>query len=463
MDVNDIRIKILAAKEETYLAKCRAVQKYQLPLVSLALNIPGWPKSNKQLRHFFFGTLAEFKSFTLANRLIISDHTEQIIENDNGLVYFCGFKFPESAAEAKSITEKFETSHQLGRFIDVDIIDKKCQIISSGKEKPCFICHSKSAVNCMRKKNHSINELKQFQHDSIHNYLFQKHKEKQSEILSELMLNALLAEISLFPKPGLVTPIDSGSHSDMDYNSFLQSTSAISNIFTKLFGEIIIEEKAFTFESLRALGIEAEVKMKNATGNLNTHKGAIFLLIIIGYTIANLVRNKMELSPANIKNTIKKFYAAINADPLNNLANTHGNKVRKNTQNPKIGIKAEILNGLPSIFEAGIPQLYLNQFSLRNTSKEKQITLIKTLLSIMSILDDSNILYRGNEKKLQLIKEKSNIALQALINNNWEPYENLCIWTKNKNLSPGGAADILVGSIFIYLCQINPNLKTYEL
>jgi holo-ACP synthase/triphosphoribosyl-dephospho-CoA synthase len=462
MDVNDIRVKILSAKEETYLAKCQAIMRHSLPLVSLALNVPGWPKTNKLLRKFFFDSVSEFRSFALAHRLIIVLQSEKILENYNGLTYFSSFEFPKSVVKAKEIAELFENDHPLGRFIDVDIVDSNSQIISSGKDKPCFICNSKSAIDCMRNETHSIKELTQFQIKSIENYFINKDKKKQYQTLSEILLNALLGEISLHPKPGLVTPLDQGSHSDMDFNSFLQSTSAISNTFTELFHDVLIENKQFSFEELRLIGIEAENKMKYATSNLNTHKGAIFLLLIISYSIARLLNIGEDLSNENIKREIRKFNSAIISDPLNVAAETHGNKVRNKTQNENIGIKAEILNGLPSIFEAGIPQLCIHQFSLQKSTKDKQKILVFSLLSIMGVLDDSNIVYRSHEKALQILKDKSHYALKTLQTDNWQPYINLCNWAKKENLSPGGAADILISSIFIYLCQINPNLKTYE-
>ena len=40
-------------------------------------------------------------------------------------------------------------------------------------------------------------------------------------------IRALYAELALHPKPGLVSPLDSGSHDDMDMTTFMRSLFAL--------------------------------------------------------------------------------------------------------------------------------------------------------------------------------------------------------------------------------------------
>ena len=86
---------------------------------------------------------------------------------------------------------------------------------------------------------------------------------------------ALYDELSLAPKPGLVTLVDSGSHDDMDAYTFMRSLFALRHYFGQ------IAEAGFDgadFAVLERLGIEAEARMLAATGGVNTHRGAIFML-----------------------------------------------------------------------------------------------------------------------------------------------------------------------------------------
>jgi holo-ACP synthase CitX len=462
MDVSKIHQKILASKEHTYSEKCLAISENQRPLISLALNVPGWPKTDKLLRAFFFDVLADLKKFALSYRILIQPGTERIIENDNGLVYFANFNYPQNAQEVKLLAEKFESKHELGRFIDVDICDKNGINVSSKTQKLCFYCMKHSAIECMRKGDHTFSQLRIFQSEKIRNFLHQKTRNRQTETLSELTQYSLLTEISLDPKPGLVTPTDNGSHKDMNHQTFIQSIVAISGIFTKLYTDILIDHKQYTFEDLRNLGIIAEQKMKSATSNINTHKGAIFLLLTLGYAIATLLAKKQVITDNNIKAVISSFNEIIANDPLLKIDNTNGNNARNKTQKSDFGIRDEIIKGLPSLFNAGLLPFRIQNFSPNSDIATQKYILIQSLLNIMSVNNDTNIVHRGSASKLEQLKKLSRETYKSITKNNWEPYYQLCKWTKSENLSPGGSADILIGTIFTYLCQINPNLKPYE-
>lgn len=51
--------------------------------------------------------------------------------------------------------------------------------------------------------------------------------QSQPAMVGEVLLQAILLEVCSFPKPGLVTPVSTGSHSDMNLQTFLLSSSAI--------------------------------------------------------------------------------------------------------------------------------------------------------------------------------------------------------------------------------------------
>jgi holo-ACP synthase/triphosphoribosyl-dephospho-CoA synthase len=462
MQINEILQNLLDSKEVVYLTKLKLIKESQLPVISLALNVPGWPKTNSVLRKFFFEVLKEFQDYALASRLLLKNDAPIIIENNIGLTFIIPFYFPKSSTEAKIITERFEDKHPLGRFIDVDIVNSKGNPISGKKEKLCFFCLKNSAISCMRNKTHSIDELRSFQTNEIRKYLIHKLRIKQSDILSEILLYALLSEISLDPKPGLVSPSDNGAHTDMDYHTFIQSTAAISNSFNRLFSSILVDDAEYSIDKLREIGIQAEQQMKWATSGINTHRGAIFLLLLLGYSIAKNIKENNDLTDQNIKTVILEFNQLLKNDPLNDIEKSHGNEVRKQTNNNEYGIKSEITNGLPSLFYAGIIPFRIYHFTNQKCAEQKRKIMIYSLLNIMSQNNDTNIIYRGNENLLNILKQKSKNCLRDIKSDNWESYEQLCNWAKANNLSPGGSADILAASIFTYLCQINPKLKYHE-
>lgn len=89
---------------------------------------------------------------------------------------------------------------------------------------------------------------------------------------------ALYDELALAPKPGLVSFVDSGSHGDMDATTFMRSLFALRHYFPRI---AMQGAAGAPFASLEALGVMAETRMLQATGGINTHRGAVFTLGLI--------------------------------------------------------------------------------------------------------------------------------------------------------------------------------------
>src|SRR3569832_2200957 len=81
--------------------------------------------------------------------------------------------------------------------------------------------------------------------------------------IGRLAVRSLHAELILYPKPGLVSLIDSGSHDDMDALTFMRSLFALRSYFVRM-AQAGIDGAPFT--SLRRYGVEAEQRMLAATG-----------------------------------------------------------------------------------------------------------------------------------------------------------------------------------------------------
>jgi triphosphoribosyl-dephospho-CoA synthase len=96
--------------------------------------------------------------------------------------------------------------------------------------------------------------------------------------VADLAKAALLAELETWPKPGLVSHMDSGSHTDMDASTFRASATAIAPFYDQL---AVAGAAGSGMNALREIGVEAERAMMAATGLVNTHRGAIFGLGLI--------------------------------------------------------------------------------------------------------------------------------------------------------------------------------------
>ncbi len=91
--------------------------------------------------------------------------------------------------------------------------------------------------------------------------------------VADMAAAALLAELETWPKPGLVSHVDAGSHADMEADTFRASTAAIRPFLAEL---AAAGASGAGMAELRGIGLAAERAMLAATGGVNTHRGAIF-------------------------------------------------------------------------------------------------------------------------------------------------------------------------------------------
>lgn len=100
------------------------------------------------------------------------------------------------------------------------------------------------------------------------------------EAYGHLAWRAMLTEVNLSPKPGLVDRLNCGAHKDMSLTDFHRSALAIQAWLPRFieFGACCAQLPAHeVLNGLRPLGMACEADMFRATAGVNTHKGSIFL------------------------------------------------------------------------------------------------------------------------------------------------------------------------------------------
>ena len=100
-------------------------------------------------------------------------------------------------------------------------------------------------------------------------------------IAGALARSALLVEVDLTPKPGLVDAENNGSHPDLSRELFYLSAEALEPYFIQYWQIGADKPLPAIFPALRSLGLEAEAEMFAATGGRNTHKGVHFCLGLV--------------------------------------------------------------------------------------------------------------------------------------------------------------------------------------
>src|ERR1700759_5491841 len=89
------------------------------------------------------------------------------------------------------------------------------------------------------------------------------------ELIADQAVLALLHELAAGPKPGLVSHVDSGSHTDMDEAMMQRNAEAVRRFFAEL---AMAGRDGADMAPLRTIGLRAEVAMLAATGGVNTHR-----------------------------------------------------------------------------------------------------------------------------------------------------------------------------------------------
>lgn len=318
-------------------------------------------------------------------------------------------------------------------------------------------------------------------------------------IIAHLATQALQAELDTTPKPGLVDKDNNGAHRDMDYALMQLSINTLHPYFVRL-ALLGFADTLPSHTSIRDAGIEAEKAMLEATNGVNTHKGALFSMglavVAAAYEEKKAAANKEERGKEERKEERGKErekeekedsqVSLKNLAPLESLASplsslqltikalaasfpdtsgTHGSKA-KQLSNGTTTIKGALDNareGYEKLFAEWLP--FYNE---RRKSHDAH-ALHKTLLRIMCDLDDTNVIYRTNVTTAEEVKQEA----RALLASFEEAYaaedkekcasaiEEKCASAEllalkdmdrrytERNISPGGAADMLSLTVFI--------------
>lgn len=407
---NDISSSILNARDARYEKITDHFKTSESLVVILKSNTPGKQKQ----------TILSKLHLKIIHQVILQVHTPQsneYHESFDGNYYLYTFNEPSQPLKKKMMY--LENTHPIGRFVDIDVYTKEGPISRRDLKAPsrkCFLCHH-DAHYCSRSKKHSLKRLNQYIENTTLDYLIQT--------LTNEVTRALHKELYLHPKFGLVTAKSNGAHTDMTKDHFEASIEALTPYFKAFLtaGTKLDQSK----DRLRAIGLEAEVAMFEATQGVNTHKGIIFLFgIILPFYLEGLL-NGNTLNETITQ--IKSFALALTKHDFDNIVNkpfmSHGEHIYL-TYGIK-GIRGEISEGFPSLFS------WYKKYPYNDYQK---------LCAIMARLDDTTIIKRKNLGTLRQVK----LEMQALLEERpWRQdyYETLSKQYLNNNISPGGAADLL--------------------
>jgi len=261
--------------------------------------------------------------------------------------------------------------------------------------------------------------------------------------LARLGRQALIAEAELTPKPGLVDRRGAGAHTDLSLSIMERSAFTIEPYFREM---AFISEGAHPSQALReelaVVGRDAERAMLKATNGSNSHKGAIWILGLLISAAAVHVEGEPKASriAATAKGTAS-FEDRAAPRPV-----SHGDVAAK--RYGVAGARGEARRGFPHVIDIGLPTLR----SKRAGGATEHVARLDTLLSIMSRLDDTCLLYRGGEEAL--VTAKAGAAAVERAGGTGTAIGRQKLFRLDRRLlalgvSPGGSGDLLAATLFL--------------
>ena len=435
---------VLAARETRAAKQQELISHFARPVVSYTLNIAGPVKNGPAFRRCFDEGLARLhRELRYAGLPILHEENTDAPTGCEALIAVDG-----DAMRIKALCAGIEDEDEMGRLFDMDVIDPqrgKLDRSELGLEpRRCIICGA-SGCGCASRRLHPVSAL-QAKTGLLIRSFFQS---SDAEFIASQAVRALLYEVCTTPKPGLVDRANSGSHRDMDIFTFMTSTAALIPYFQSA-AAIGQDNAALSpedcFAPLRREGRKAEEAMFAATNGVNTHKGAIFSLGTVCcamgrlWTVAGLCRD--------VHGILAECSLLVRRQVIEDMAHMTGSTAgqRIYRQYGLSGIRGEMKNALPSVEKLALPALRASLAA----GKSLEQSGVDAFLALLGSVADTNIVSRGGPGAL----EWANTRARELVSRaaGVDEVSGFDAEMIERNLSPGGCADLLAITYFLYFC-----------
>lgn len=445
-------VELRAARDRRVLKKWELLTPGgEICLVEFSLNIAGAIKTFPFARAAFREEVRE-----LSDRLSrFSVLKTEVYEKNTGDCAF--FLLKSQAIQVKKFLVSIEESHPLGRLFNLDVCGPDGISVKRHDlgllPRTCLVCGEDAHV-CAEKKSHSM-ELIQWQ---TAKHFLEFFRDRAADQAASAAVRGLLYEVSTTPKPGLVDRNNSGSHRDMNFFTFLDSSASLIPWFREFFclgWDHSSEPNGQIFERLRYAGQRAETAMFSATGGINTHKGLVFASAILCGALGKVhAGRELPLPFTDVLQECRRLGKCSLSDlhrPPNVQTTLPTNGERIFTAYGIRGARGEAAAGFPSAVQIGLPALrkWLSAgFSLNDSAA-------MALLTLISEVDDTNMVHRGGPELAKKRKEQAKILLSAVTKENFkETLYTLDHQYMTENLSPGGCADLLAVSLMFHFLSV---------
>lgn len=265
-----------------------------------------------------------------------------------------------------------------------------------------------------------------------------------ADALADLVHEALVLEVGLTPKPGLVGARNSGAHRDMDFATFLASAESIRPWIARFFrqGAALTDRPATAvLAAIRPTGLACERAMYVATGGVNTHRGSIFAFGLLAAAAGRLSVRGRRLDAAAVCDEV----ARIAGDLVAELATTATPRTageRLYRAHGLTGARGEAASGFATVRLGSLPVLERRLAA----GASRDTALAAAFLHLLEHNRDTNLVARGGLPGL-VYARRAAARLRRTGGVDAPTFEarfrRLDDRFIARNLSPGGSADLL--------------------
>lgn len=278
-------------------------------------------------------------------------------------------------------------------------------------------------------------------------------------------LTGILLEVSVHPKPGLVTPRSMGSHADMDLQTFMLTSAAIAPCFHRCAAIGLAHSGAAHSGSapavlplIRAVGRDYDRRLFTASNGVNTQRGALFAL---GLTAAAAGLSHDGLSDDGHRPcSPDRLFAAAAAITRGIVERELEGCDRERLTAGEIlyarhgatGIRGEAEAGFPTVAKHGLPALRAALAQEAGLNR----ALLHALVAIAAEAEDTTVLWRGGPDGLAFVRERAAAVRDlggALTGRGLAGIDRFADDCVARRLSPGGAADLLAVTAAVHLLE----------
>ena len=255
-------------------------------------------------------------------------------------------------------------------------------------------------------------------------------------------VDCLLLELETYPKPGLVSHVDAGSHTDMDAGTLRRGATALGPYLCAL-TEAGAQNSGMG--RLRVIGIEAEAAMLEVTAGVNTHRGAIFGLGLLCAAAGAKWSGTVECAAPLGLVVARRWGKEILSGPI--TLRSHGLEARR--RYGAGGARSQAANGFPSLYGVGLPAL--RQAAIMAPTDAEAVR-VHACFSLIAAVEDTNLLHRGGTAGLCFARSVARSFLDrgGVSQRDWRVRARTVHEAfVQRRLSPGGSADLLAMSLFV--------------